>query len=254
MREKASVLKRPVSVTGCLRQTQDSKYFLINARIQSQRSMGSSLNSTRNWNLEGGKDLETHLDCQFTITGTPLADVTRQRLKGQSGDTPDRNGSGPARMKLLDALHTVNDTRGAESETAPPLRLALSCGFAPLHFKTFLAANAFARRPDQSIVISEGLYGDLAGNVERLDAAGCGYARPIGTTLFRHRSGDSTGFQRCTKHAIVNSVGPYRFSTTEPAAAACQASAQRCVSGLPQKRLQRSVGMLPAASVRRRSI
>ena len=32
-----SLQKRPVSVTGCLRQTQDGKYFLTNARIQSQR-------------------------------------------------------------------------------------------------------------------------------------------------------------------------------------------------------------------------
>jgi hypothetical protein len=51
---------------------------------------------------------------------------------------------------------------------------------------------------------------------------------------------------RWTKQAIVSSVGPYKFSTTEFGAAACHRSAVSLVSGSPQKRLHRRLGMDPA--------
>src|SRR5579862_796656 len=66
----------------------------------------------------------------------------------------------------------------------------------------------------------------------------------MGTTPFNDSG--ATPFQRCAKHAMVSSVGPYRFSTTEFGAAACHRSAVSLVRGSPQNRLHRSVGMDPA--------
>src|SRR5579862_1179670 len=76
----------------------------------------------------------------------------------------------------------------------------------------------------------------------------------MGTMLLRHIAGERCGSQRCRKHAIVSSVGPYRFSSTELGAAACHSSAERCVSGSPQNKLQRNVGKLFGKSVPRRPI
>src|SRR5579863_10133478 len=59
---------------------------------------------------------------------------------------------------------------------------------------------------------------------------------------FRQRAGDLAGSQRCRQQAMVSSVGPYRFSTTEFGAAFCHASALCWVSGSPQNRLQRKLG------------
>lgn len=43
----------------------------------------------------------------------------------------------------------------------------LACGCAPLHLKTFLHAHLQQRLPQQRVNVSEGLYGDLAGTLER---------------------------------------------------------------------------------------
>lgn len=67
-------------------------------------------------------------------------------------------------MKLVDALRTIQ----AAPADAPPLPLQLACGFTPLHLKTFVAASVQARAPGRKVVVSEGLYGDALGNVERL--------------------------------------------------------------------------------------
>src|SRR5580704_16448125 len=70
----------------------------------------------------------------------------------------------------------------------------------------------------------------------------------------RQMGGELSGSHRCTKQAIVNSVGPYKFSTVEFGAARCHISALCWSSGSPQKRLQRNPGKLLAVSVFRRHI
>lgn len=68
-------------------------------------------------------------------------------------------------MKLVDALKAVKRMQQREGAI---LRCGVAAGFNPLHLKTFLAAElseAFAAR---TIEVSDGLYGDLAGNIARL--------------------------------------------------------------------------------------
>src|SRR4029077_16718932 len=55
----------------------------------------------------------------------------------------------------------------------PAIRVALACGFTPLHLQTFLAAHLRQRMPDRVVEIVPGLFGDLAGNIERFAAARC---------------------------------------------------------------------------------
>ena len=73
-------------------------------------------------------------------------------------------------MKLLQAFQIINENRAeGRTHSRRPLRLALNCGFVPLHFKTFLTAHVAALQPQLVPHVAEGLYGDLAGNLERLD-------------------------------------------------------------------------------------
>src|SRR6266566_7644347 len=74
----------------------------------------------------------------------------------------------------------------------------------------------------------------------------------MGTTPFTHSDSDCSGIQRYVLQAIVSSVGPYRFSSTDWLAALCQASASCCISASPQNRLQRSDGIEPGRSPPRR--
>jgi FkbH-like protein len=53
-------------------------------------------------------------------------------------------------------------------EDAPVLRVFLGCGFTPVHLETFLAAHIGAILPQTRVEIKTGLFGDLLGNVERL--------------------------------------------------------------------------------------
>jgi len=68
-------------------------------------------------------------------------------------------------MKLSEALQILNQPL---PNTASPRDVFLACGFTPLHLKTFLAAYLRKGLPTSSIKIETGLYGDLAGNLERL--------------------------------------------------------------------------------------
>lgn len=68
-------------------------------------------------------------------------------------------------MKLIDALRLANAPATAEEKT---LRVFLACGFTPLHLQTFLAAHWRAQQPGQGTRIETGLFGDLAGSLERL--------------------------------------------------------------------------------------
>jgi FkbH-like protein len=68
-------------------------------------------------------------------------------------------------MNLLNALELLKQPI---SEPSIDREISLECGFAPLHFKTFLAAHLRLLLPKDRIEISTGLFGDLVGNLERL--------------------------------------------------------------------------------------
>jgi FkbH-like protein len=69
-------------------------------------------------------------------------------------------------MKLLEALEILRDV-GRPDVAA--LRVSLVCGFTPLHFQTFLAAELRLLLPDQAAKITSGLYGDFWGNLNKTD-------------------------------------------------------------------------------------
>lgn len=73
-------------------------------------------------------------------------------------------------MKLAEALKIA--------QTAPPagagkFRAHLACGFTPLHLATFLAAHLRRRLPERGVEIRTGVYGDLAGNLARIQEFSC---------------------------------------------------------------------------------
>jgi len=72
-------------------------------------------------------------------------------------------------MNLLDALELL---KRPISEPASDRKISLECGFTPLHLKTFLAAHLRLCFPEDRIQIGTGLYGDLVGNLERLQPSG----------------------------------------------------------------------------------
>jgi FkbH-like protein len=71
-------------------------------------------------------------------------------------------------MKLIEALELMK----RPAADAPKLEVFLACGFTPLHVQTFLAAHLIAAVPGKRPHIKTGLFGDLAGNLERLDPSG----------------------------------------------------------------------------------
>jgi FkbH-like protein len=68
-------------------------------------------------------------------------------------------------MNLLNALELLKQPI---SEAASDRKLYLASGFTPLHLKTFLAAHLRQTFPNDHFEIETGLYGDLIGNLERL--------------------------------------------------------------------------------------
>jgi len=68
-------------------------------------------------------------------------------------------------MKLAEALRIV---QAAPAGSAEKTSVYLVCGFLPLHLATFLEANLRCLLPGRSVEIQTGLYGDVAGNLERL--------------------------------------------------------------------------------------
>jgi len=68
-------------------------------------------------------------------------------------------------VKLIDALELL---KRPVPERAPSLRAFLACGFTPLHLQTFFAAHLRTLHPHSRVDITTGLFGDLAGNLERL--------------------------------------------------------------------------------------
>lgn len=69
-------------------------------------------------------------------------------------------------MKLLEALEIL---RSPVAKGVSAREISLLCGFSPLHLQTFLAAHLRMCIPASLISIKTGLYGDLAGNLERLE-------------------------------------------------------------------------------------
>ena len=65
-------------------------------------------------------------------------------------------------MKLVEALQISNAT-----QEGPPFQVLLACGFTPLHLQTAVKAHLRLRLPGHSILVRTGLYGDLAGTIER---------------------------------------------------------------------------------------
>jgi FkbH-like protein len=68
-------------------------------------------------------------------------------------------------MRLSEALQILNQPL---TESASSRDIFLACGFTPLHLKTFLAAHLREYFPTSRIEIKTGLFGDLAGTLERL--------------------------------------------------------------------------------------
>jgi FkbH-like protein len=71
-------------------------------------------------------------------------------------------------MKLLEALEIL---KRPLSEEGQAFTVLLACGFTPLHLKTFLSAELALRMPARRVAIEAGLFGDLAGTLERHAAA-----------------------------------------------------------------------------------
>src|SRR5580658_4145059 len=71
-------------------------------------------------------------------------------------------------MKLIEALEILNGMKRRKSEV---LRCILASGINALHLKTFLAAELGLLVANQAIEVSDGVYGDLVGNLGRLAKA-----------------------------------------------------------------------------------
>lgn len=71
-------------------------------------------------------------------------------------------------MKLVEALEIG---RRPVPESAAKVRALLACGFTPLHLQTFITGHLRAQREEPQIEVSNGLFGDLCGTIERLDPA-----------------------------------------------------------------------------------
>lgn len=69
-------------------------------------------------------------------------------------------------MKLSEALELL---RLPAAEAAPLSEVFLCCGFTPLHLQTFLAAELRLICSERRANIKTGLFGDLCGNIERLE-------------------------------------------------------------------------------------
>ena len=82
---------------------------------------------------------------------------------------PSRSDSFVEPMHLLDALELLNRP---VIEPVSDLEIVLECGFTPVHLKTFLAAHLRLCFPQHRIEIRTGLYGDLAGELERIQPTG----------------------------------------------------------------------------------
>jgi len=68
-------------------------------------------------------------------------------------------------MKLIDALSIIQKRPGPEVEQ---FRVALVCGFTPLHLQTYLHAELQQLFPAQRVELTPGVYGDIPGTLSAL--------------------------------------------------------------------------------------
>jgi len=80
----------------------------------------------------------------------------------ESGLDPRARGK-LVKVKLSEALEILQSARHHQH----PFNVTLACGFTPLHLQTFLAAHLQVAFADRRVEIKTGLYGDLAGTLER---------------------------------------------------------------------------------------
>src|SRR4051812_16171463 len=66
-------------------------------------------------------------------------------------------------MTLGAALTLVSESRKHQASR----KVALACGFQPLHLETFLGAYTAVRNPGYQAQTETGLYGDVPGNIVR---------------------------------------------------------------------------------------
>lgn len=71
-------------------------------------------------------------------------------------------------MNLIEALEII---KKPQPEDASSVRVFLACGFTTLHLQTFLNAHLRRLSPATIIEIETGLFGDLLGNLQRLDSS-----------------------------------------------------------------------------------
>ena len=69
-------------------------------------------------------------------------------------------------MNLIDALEIL---KAPIPNGAHTFGVFLATGFTPLHLKVFLEAELRVSHPRNQVGIDAGLFGDLIGNIERLD-------------------------------------------------------------------------------------
>ena len=67
-------------------------------------------------------------------------------------------------MRISEALKVIQ----AAPRDAEPFRVAIVCGYTPLHLQTFLAAHLQLAYPQRRVTVVPSLYGDIAGSLERL--------------------------------------------------------------------------------------
>ncbi|MBZ5721307.1 MAG: HAD-IIIC family phosphatase [Acidobacteriia bacterium] len=71
-------------------------------------------------------------------------------------------------MQFREALKAIQE---ASSTNRPTCRVLLVTGFTPLHLQTFLHAHLQRLLPTKQLVVSTGLYGDLAGTLFRFESS-----------------------------------------------------------------------------------
>jgi FkbH-like protein len=69
-------------------------------------------------------------------------------------------------MKLIEALEIL---RRQADKKGPRAKIFLATGFTPLHLPTFIEAHLCAKSSALQVEIKTGLFGDLIGNIERVD-------------------------------------------------------------------------------------
>ena len=110
------------------------------------------------------------------------------------------------KLNLIEALEI---SRKPVAQDAKLLRIFLACGFTPLHLQNFLSAHLRQLFPENRVEIKTGLFGDLVGSLERLDAKGLdGLAVPLEWPDLDLRLGvrDLGGWKVSDVHEIASSV------------------------------------------------